>query len=99
LRRCGAPFGSASRHVACDIWNGLPRGTDGFVQKTFWWSADFDVNKVTQPAITVTGQRLDGPGRLVTPAPGTNASADFGSSMLALVDIPQPAAGGFHSSD
>ena len=32
-------------HDAGEVWNGLPRGSDGrLTQKTFWWSADFDVN-------------------------------------------------------
>ena len=71
-----------------EVWYGLPRGPDGLVQKTFWWSADFNVNREPQPAITVTGQQLDGPGRFTSPAPGTNAEADFGSAMLVGIDVP-----------
>jgi hypothetical protein len=73
-----------------EVWIGLPRGTDGARgQKTFWWSADFDVNHELQPAISVTGRQLDGPGRFSSPAPGTNAQADFGSAMLTGVEIPR----------
>lgn len=71
-----------------EVWYGLPHGPDGLVQKTFWWSADFDVNHERQPAISVTGRQLDGPGRFASPAPGTNAQADFGSAMLMGVDVP-----------
>lgn len=71
-----------------EIWFALPRGPDGFGQKTFWWSAEFDVSHEPQPAISVTGRQLDGPGHFASPAPGTNAGADFGSAMLIGVSIP-----------
>jgi hypothetical protein len=71
-----------------EVWYGLPHGPNGLGQKTFWWSADFDVNHENQPAISVTGRQLDGPGRFVSPAPGTNAGADFGSAMLIGVAVP-----------
>jgi hypothetical protein len=72
-----------------EVWIGLPRAPDGSLgQKTFWWSANFDVNHEPMPAIRVTGRQLDGPGRFSTPSPGTNAQAAFGSAMLTGVDIP-----------
>jgi hypothetical protein len=71
-----------------EVWSNLPRGPDGFGQKTFWWSADFDVNHEPQPAISVVGRQLDGSGRFASPAPGTNAGADFGSAMLIGVGVP-----------
>jgi hypothetical protein len=71
-----------------EVWFDLPRGADGLGQKTFWWSADFDVVNEPQPAISVTGRQLDGLGRFASPAPGTNAGADFGSAMLMGVGIP-----------
>lgn len=71
-----------------EVWFDLPRGADGLGQKTFWWSADFDVIHESQPAINVTGRQLDGFGRFASPAPGTNAGADFGSAMLIGVGIP-----------
>jgi hypothetical protein len=71
-----------------EVWTDLPLGADGLGQKTFWWSADFDVNHELQPAIGVMGRRLDGPGRFAAPAPGTNAQADFGSAMLQGIGIP-----------
>jgi hypothetical protein len=71
-----------------EIWFALPRGPDGFGQKTFWWSAEFNVSHEAQPAISVTGRQLDGAGHFASPAPGTNAGADFGSAMLTGVSIP-----------
>ena len=71
-----------------EVWFDLPRGADGLGQKTFWWSADFDVNHEPEPAISVTGRQLDGFGRFASPAPGTNAGADFGSAMLIGVGVP-----------
>lgn len=71
-----------------EAWFDLPRGADGLGQKTFWWSADFDVVNEPQPAISVTGRQLDGFGRFASLAPGTNAGADFGSAMLIGVGVP-----------
>lgn len=71
-----------------EIWFALPHGPDGFGQKTFWWSAGFDVSHEPQPAISVKGRQLDGPRHFASPAPGTNAGADFGSAMLTGVSVP-----------
>jgi hypothetical protein len=72
-----------------EVWRGLPRGDDGLLsQKTFWWSAAFDVNHEPQPVIGVEGRRLDGPDRFEVPPPGTNAQADFGSAMLVGIGLP-----------
>lgn len=61
----------------------------GLPQKTFWWSADWHPEQTGEwePAITVTGRRLDG-SQTFTFGPGTNASADFGTAMLVGIDIP-----------
>ena len=71
-----------------EVWSNLPRGADGLGQKTFWWSADFDVNHERQPMITVSGRHLDGSDSFISPPPGTNAGADFGSAMLIGVGVP-----------
>lgn len=56
--------------------------------KTFWWSVDWPgMRDEPEPAITVVGTRLDGPGTF-TAEPGTNAGADFGEAMLVGVEIP-----------
>ena len=65
----------------------LPQSAGGLTQKTFWWSADWAPTGQPEPAITVTGRRLDGPGSFSF-GPGTNASADFGTAMLVGIDVP-----------
>lgn len=87
-------YGDAHLWTMLDIggetWGPWLFGTPpGLPQKTFWWSADWhpDQTGEWEPAITVTGRRLDGPGTF-TFGPGTNASADFGTAMLVGIDIP-----------
>lgn len=85
-------YGDARLFTMLDLqgetWVGLPRGVEGFVQKTFWWSEGFDVEAEPMPSISVAGERLDGGARFLAPGPGTNATADFGSAMLIGIDIP-----------
>jgi hypothetical protein len=71
-----------------DVWGPWVRADQGLPQKTFWWSVDWVPQDELQPAITVTGQRLDGPGSFRFGDPGTNATADFGTAMLVGIDIP-----------
>lgn len=88
-------FGSAALWTMInhdgEIWkqSSLPHNPDGLTQKTFWWSADWPARAEPEPAITVVGTRLDGPGTF-TYSPGTNASADFGTAMLLGIDFPSP---------
>jgi hypothetical protein len=71
-----------------EVWDGLTKSELGFSQKTFWWSALFDVHREEQPEIYVIGSRIGAPGRFGF-GPGTNASGDFGSAMLVGVDVPE----------
>jgi hypothetical protein len=84
-------FGSASLWTMLnhegELWAELPKSPEGFGQKTFWWSADWRPGEEPEPAITVTGTRVDGPGTFSF-AGGTNAGADFGVAMLVGIDIP-----------
>jgi hypothetical protein len=75
-----------------EIWRGLPSSGQTLGQKTFWFSTNYrDPAADSSPAINVEGRRLDGSGERFTAGdPGTNASADFGLSMLVGVDIPGP---------
>ncbi len=88
-------FGSAALWTMInrdgEIWkqSSLPHNPEGLTQKTFWWSADWPASAEPEPAITVVGTRLDGPGTF-TYTPGTNASADFGTAMLVGIDFPSP---------
>jgi hypothetical protein len=70
-----------------EVWDGLPRTEAGLGQKTFWWSAFFDVRSEPQPEIFVIGDRIGPPGHFGF-GPGTNAGGDFGSAMLVGVDVP-----------
>ena len=70
-----------------EVWPDLPTGPKGLDQKSFWWSTAFVED---QPAIVVSGERLDAPGSFRTEGPGTNASADFGRAMLIGIQIPDP---------
>jgi hypothetical protein len=100
LRTPPAYYGSAW-YGAADLWTMLD--VDGQIegpwvaadppdlpQKTFWWSVHFQPDRTGEwePAITVTGRRLDAPGSFRFGDPGTNASADFGTSMLVGIDYP-----------
>ena len=88
-------FGSADLwtmlNVDGETWtaSGLPHEKAGLAQKTFWWSSRWSPDAEPTPAITVSGQRLDGDGSF-TNGPGTNASADFGTAMLVGIDVPGP---------
>jgi len=84
-------FGSEALWTMIDrdgeVWR-FPQGADGLHVKRFWWSVEWrGMRDEPEPAITVVGTRLDGPGTF-TSEPGTNASADFGEAMLAGVEIP-----------
>jgi hypothetical protein len=85
-------FGSAALwtilHRDGEVWRQLPQSADGLTQKTFWFSTDWNADAEPEPAITVIGRRLDGPGTFGF-SPGTNAaSVDFGIAMLVGIDVP-----------
>jgi hypothetical protein len=71
------------------VWEGLPDNPQGYTQKIMWWSDQFVAEKEPQPALVVSGRRLD------TEAPplpfhgATNAMAgDIKTAMLTGVDFP-----------
>ena len=84
-------YGSAHLWTMLDTkgetWRHLPQSAAGLAQKTFWWSSDWAPRAEPEPAITVTGRRLDGPGSFSF-GPGTNATADFGTAILVGIDVP-----------
>jgi hypothetical protein len=71
-----------------EVWTGLPRSELGLSMKTFWWRQGYSPRAEPIPQIFVTGNRLDGPGRLGF-GPGTNASFGQGASMLVGIEVPQ----------
>lgn len=73
-------------------WYALPHNKNGYTQKIFWWSQDFNVNIEPYPPFTLIIERLDADlpfTPVVVSEEATNASADFGTAMLTGVDIPE----------
>ena len=74
-----------------EVWpaSGVPEVS--VKEKTFWWSSAWNARSEQEPAITVTGKRLDGPGSFRSDH-GTNATAPDlgGDAMLVGVEFPSP---------
>jgi len=71
------------------IWFGLPKNPEGYTQKVFWWREGYVWNEEPEPALTVTGERVDAPAQPLIVSKATNAYAsDIGSAMLVGVDFP-----------
>jgi hypothetical protein len=71
------------------IWYGLPRNAQGYTQKVFWWHEGYIWNEEPEPALTVTGERLDASAPPLIVSRATNAYAsDIGSAMLVGIDFP-----------
>jgi hypothetical protein len=67
----------------------LPDNPAGYTQKIFWWSDLFSLAKEPEPALVVTGYRLDAKAPPLKTYGATNASAgDIGDAMLTGVDFP-----------
>src|SRR6476620_6297187 len=64
-------------------WEALPHNPEGYTQKVFWWRDGYVWNEEPEPALTVTGERLDAQAAPLRASKATNASAsDIGSAML-----------------
>jgi len=70
------------------IWWGLPRDDSGFVQKVVFWREGFDALSEPNPALTVTGRRLDGWAPTFTLSDATHGFDETGSFMLIGISIP-----------
>jgi hypothetical protein len=71
------------------IWYALPHNPEGYTQKVFWWREGYIWNEEPEPALIVTGERLDAPAPPLIVSRATNAYAgDIGSAMLVGVDFP-----------
>lgn len=85
-------FGSSSLWTAVPksgVWPSLPEGPEGYSQKIFWWRDGYVVSEEPQPALEVTGERLDAEAPPLRALRATNASAgDIGSAMLTGVEFP-----------
>lgn len=71
------------------VWAGLPHNPEGYTQKVFWWREGYSWTEEPEPALTVTGERLDAAAPPLNVSKATNAYAgDIGSAMLVGVDFP-----------
>ena len=71
------------------VWSGLLYNPEGYTQKVFWWREGYVWTEEPEPALTVTGERLDVPAPPLIVSKATNAYAgDIGSAMLVGVDFP-----------
>lgn len=73
-------------------WRGLASPDGGISDKSFWWREGYDPRSEPQPALVITGRRLDAPAPPLASSPATNAfnAADIGSAMLVGITIPKP---------
>lgn len=71
------------------VWSALPKNPDGYTQKIMWWSIVFNLSAEPEPALVVTGRRLDGDSPPLRFYGATNAMAeDIGEAMLTGVEFP-----------
>ena len=71
------------------VWAGLPENPDGYTQKIMWWSSLYSLKDELEPALVVSGKRLDGEADPLRFYGATNAMADdIGEAMLTGVEIP-----------
>lgn len=71
------------------VWAGLPLNPDGYTQKIMWWSSLYDLPNEPEPALVVTGRRLDADSPPLRFYGATNAMADdIGDAMLTGVEFP-----------
>jgi len=71
------------------VWSKLPENPDGYTQKIMWWSSLYSLKDELEPALVVTGKRLNGEAPALRFYGATNAMADdIGEAMLTGVEIP-----------
>ncbi len=71
------------------VWGSLPKSPDGYTQKIMWWSSLYSLPDELQPALVVTGRRLDAEAPALRFYGATNAMADdIGEAMLTGVEFP-----------
>lgn len=71
------------------VWAELPLNPDGYTQKIFWWSDLYSLPDELEPALVVSGRRLDAEASPLKTYGATNAFAgDIGEAMLTGVDFP-----------
>jgi hypothetical protein len=71
------------------LWQALPHNDQGYRQKIFLWSRDYNRRTEPQPDLRISGRRLDGDAPPFVVEKGTNAiSVDGTAAMLTGINIP-----------
>ena len=97
--RANPPIASEFWYGSPDLWTLLPENgvwrelpyseKTGYTQKVLFWRDGYDPAFEPQPALTLSGVRLDGSGETFITSETTHAmGADIGSAMLVGVEIP-----------
>ena len=70
------------------IWSELPCDNDGYVQKAVFWREGFVALEDLNPALTVSGRRLDASAPTFSFSDATHGWDDTGDFMLVGISIP-----------
>ena len=70
------------------IWSELPHDDDGYVQKAVFWREGFVALDELNPALTVSGRRLDTSAPTFSFSDATHGWDDTGDFMLMGISIP-----------
>ena len=87
----GGSFYVGTRRLWVEVhpgpWRALPIWPEGYRQKIVWWSQGYNAKADPQPAIAISGRRLDGsaPALVVTGANGSWTNIDF---IMSGVNFP-----------
>jgi hypothetical protein len=69
-------------------WQDLPRDDSGYVQKAVFWREGFDALSEPNPALTVSGRRLDVSAPTFSFSDATHGWDESGDFMLLGISIP-----------
>ncbi len=84
-------FGTEALWTAVEPeWSALPHSKEGYRQKIAWWSMGYDWTREPQPALTITGRRLDAPATPLLQDDRANGSHSdvTGSFIMTGVNVP-----------
>jgi hypothetical protein len=71
------------------VWSQMPKTSDGYTQKIVWWSELYSLKDEPQPALVVSGQRLDAKSDPLRFFGATNMiEEEAGEAMLTGVEFP-----------
>jgi hypothetical protein len=71
------------------VWPELPKTPDGYTQKIVWWSELYSLQDELEPALVVSGQRLDSKSEPLRFYGATNMMEESaGEAMLTGVEFP-----------